>query len=216
MSMFLQPKDLSNTIMERKGMTKHVVVLFGASGSGKDTIAGWLEKEKGFLQRKFARPMKEFVEKCYGLRPFTLDTPEGKAQLLPESDKTFGDLLVGAYHFWQQFDDAMTARMVARDIEELTISTPWNVVLSDVRKPCEAMMLRDMVWEFEGDENNPYIKLHIIVVGGRGVQLSSDWMQKECMNILQDCCWTIQYFDNSTTLEHLKKLVDNFIETELH
>lgn len=206
----------TETTMVHKNMNKHIVCIFGASGSGKDTAGSYLERNHKFLGRKFARPMKEFVETQYNLKPGTLDTQEGKAQLLyPGSDKTFADLLVGAYHFWQQFDDAMTARNVAKDIEELVVNTPWNVVLTDVRKICEALLLRNIVWEHENDEHDPDVKLHIVCIGGRGQELSSDSEQKECLNILKDCCWSIQYLDNKFSKEYFLNLVDNFAVTEI-
>lgn len=189
--------------------TKNIVMLFGASGSGKDTIAEHLYHSK-CIHYKFARPMKEFVEKCYNLPYGTLDTQEGKAQKLPNSDKTFADLLVGAYHFWQQFDDAMTARGVMKKVEHLILKTPWNSVISDCRKLCEAELLRDFCWQ------HPDVRLHVLRVVGRGEMKSSDLEQQDCINLLNNSC---SYFTsviyNEGSLESLMKTIDKFASEKL-
>lgn len=189
-------------------MNKHIIVVFGASGSGKDTLAKVLYNYS-CLERKFARPMKKVVEEWYGLKPGTLDTQEGKAQkLTPESDKTFSDLLVGFYHFWQKYDDGMTARVVAKDIEYMTVSTPWNIVVTDMRKLIEAKLVCDIVAETKA-------KLHVMCIVGRGTTLSTDEEQPKCLRELRPLTSTYHVVKNDSIIDTFLLSVDNIAKNIL-
>jgi hypothetical protein len=155
-----------------------VYVVFGASGSGKDTVADYLYNTAVALPVKFAAPVKRFIEKTYGLDVGVLDKPEGKSMTLPDSSgKTFLDLLIGLYHFTTIYDDAMFARGVVKEIERLLKTSTWDVVISDMRKLVEAELLLDALIRTGAE-------LVVVQMEGRGSTLSSDLAQKVCLDYL--------------------------------
>lgn len=185
-----------------------LIVVFGASGSGKDTFAQLLMNKYHCLERKFAAPMKRVIEGWYCLEPNVLDTQEGKAMPLPGgSGKTFGDLLVGCYHFWQQYDDAMTARGVARDIEHLLVTSPWSVVVTDLRKKCEAELVLEVV-------KRSGALLVLVSIWGRGELLSSDREQAWCEDYLYENYGIRPYrINNSGSKDDLVNEVQEFVNS---
>lgn len=196
--------ELNKLMRKHAVRPKHIVILFGASGSGKDTAADVLTNNYTFQHVKFARPMKAFVEQCYGLPAGALDKKEYKERTLPNSDKTYTDLMVGMFKLWQQFDDAMTARNVINFIKHLTTQTLTNVVLSDVRKVCESELLLECLRDYKN------INLHIVRIEGRGVMLESDQEQHKCYELLKHYSTTLHFVHNNSTKEVFESKIKMF------
>lgn len=60
--------NLAEVIQQAKDNERFTVLgLLGPAGSGKDEVADWLCKNKGFVKVSFADPIKRFTSRCFGI-----------------------------------------------------------------------------------------------------------------------------------------------------
>jgi len=128
-----------------------IIGICGLIGSGKGTVAEYLEKEKGFVHLSFAEKLKDAVSEIFGWDRDMLEgaTPESRAEReqvdkwwasrldIPNLSPRLALQLIGTEAMRNGFADniwvAATERLI--DLYE-------DVVISDVRFPNEIAMIK--------------------------------------------------------------------------
>ncbi len=88
------------------------VIILGVSGSGKTTVAKYLEERHDLYAFHPYRKVKDFYEDHYGLSPGYLDTKEGKEYIPPGMTITMQEMMVAEYHFRREVDPLYTTRAI--------------------------------------------------------------------------------------------------------
>src|SRR3569623_1074786 len=117
-----------------------IIGLAGPAGSGKDTVADWLEAGHDFTRFALADPIRKGLCAMFGL-PMTVFKPGVKEQVIPWLGKSPRELM-------QTLGTAKVREMVAPDIwlrvaEHVVATAPGaNIVVTDIRKANEVEWLR--------------------------------------------------------------------------
>lgn len=128
-----------------------LIGLYGYKNSGKSTIAKCLSEEYGYIELSFAAPLKDIVSIIYG---FDRDMLEGDTNEKRKKKETIKDPIwgrtarsalqyVGTEVFRNHHDKDTWALICKRKIVE-HLSKGDNIVVSDVRFPNEADMIRGL------------------------------------------------------------------------
>ena len=117
-----------------------IIGLTGPAGSGKDTVADWLEAGHDFTRVALADPIRKGLCGMFGLS-MTLFKPGIKEQVIPWIGKSPRELMQTLGTEWGR-------EMVAPDIwlrvaENVVATEPGaNIVVTDIRMPNEVEWLR--------------------------------------------------------------------------
>ncbi|WP_274585837.1 hypothetical protein V9W64_10630 [Neisseria leonii] len=124
-------------------MSRLIIGLTGKAGSGKSTAANIISRNFGFVQVSFAEPVKRAVKEIFGLSHwFDLNDPQVKDSLIPGTDVTYR-------HALQTLGTDWGRKMIAEDlwVDQVRRRLQYdylNAVVTDVRFPDEAAMIRKM------------------------------------------------------------------------
>lgn len=149
-------------------------VVFGLSGAGKDTVYELLRDELGSencVNVKFSGLMKCTFEEWYGVPAGSFDDREFRERFVPGRNVTYLDVMVKAYHAWDEIDPALTVRPTERLIRQ-HLESGVNVVVTDCRKHTEAESLVAVGYEYG---------VEVVYVYGRVGEMrkSSDMLMEE-------------------------------------
>ena len=129
-------------------MTKHIIGITGKAGSGKDTMASYLEQQ-GYIKLSFGSAVKDIVSIITGWsREFVEGTNEERhlreTLVHPDYNKTCRELMqfVGTDLFRNQFDDNIWVNIIKNKIESDIINDKF--VITDVRFDNEAQMIKSI------------------------------------------------------------------------
>lgn len=183
-------------------MTGRIICLLGKSRAGKDSFASLLAEGTHNVSRpKFSEPMKHCLEYLYDLPPGALEDPEVRGSKVPGLDKTYLDVMVGAYYSWRQTDPYIVLRKVLKHIERL-LELGDTVILTDLRSPEEALEIKKLSQRYP---------LHLAILHRKeAIARPSDESLTENISALMGCARCIQVVDNNLDLEHLQKQANIF------
>lgn len=182
-----------------------IVVFLGNSGAGKDTCANHLIEKYGYYRIHPIADLKAFYEQHYGLAHGALDTVAGKNTLIPNSDKTFGEMLIDQFHYWESTDPEFTSPFIKRRLEGYLCSGS-NVVFTGIRKLPEAKLVVDTARLYAAT-----LKLAVVVRPGFFGQ-SSDLLLQTALGYLRNHSSETHYLLNTTSKETLLSKLDGLTE----
>jgi dephospho-CoA kinase len=171
-----------------------LIGLVGTIGSGKDTIGKYLIDEYGFEKYAMANPLKEIVSIITGT---PLDIIDGSSNREfrevvkhPDYNMTHRELLqyIGTEVFRDHFDKDIWVKIAKRRLAK----TGDKVVVTDIRFPNEAEMIRDMGGE--------------IWVIRRSLITNNNHISEKLTSIEGDII-----IDNNSTLENLFDTIDSLM-----
>lgn len=145
----LLKKQATNAQKEGTQMSKGTVfVVLGLSGAGKDIVYEVLRRERELPDRevhniKFSGLMKRTFEQWYDVPKGSFDDREFREQLVPGTDMTYLDVMVKAYHAWENIDPLLTVRPTIQQAQTL-LENGHDVVITDCRKMGEAKAIVDI------------------------------------------------------------------------
>jgi hypothetical protein len=182
-------------------MTNRLCVLItGASGAGKDTIAALL----GLPVVKFSSPAKRAFEVMMDIPYGTMDDREARNQKVPHpvtgglQYHSYLDVMIRAYHVWDSISPGLSLPQVKKEMLKHPI-----YCVTDMRKEIEM----DLIESMYGDGRRPYSPLIHIRATGRGNVLESDDNLNESMRRFKT-----HLVDNSKDLEHLSRQLSHIIQ----
>ena len=117
-------------------------MLSGWSGSGKDTVADWLVRERGYVRVAFADPLKEDVAAATGIPVSVFHDPVAKGVPLAGVAQTPRDLLIEHARRARAVDPDIYARAIVGKIQSEDLA---RVVVSDWRLLREYKYVRSML-----------------------------------------------------------------------
>lgn len=129
--------------VEKKG--KVIIGISGKAGAGKDTIADHLCKNYGFVQYRFATPIKKISANTTGT---TLEDNLNKKSFIPKI--SFGELEgydLGKYQqeIWKMYRENLCSDIWVRILmQDVKTSTSKRIVISDMRFINEANTIKKM------------------------------------------------------------------------
>ncbi len=143
-----------------------IYTLSGVSGAGKDTLAkALMELDNDVVQVQWSGIFKRTFENWYGIPEFSLDDRVFRLTEVPGLGKTYLQVMIDAYHKWNEIDPRLTIRPTIRRIVEL-LNEGKDIVITDTRKKEEAEDLYYLV--MYGDiENKRVIDLFNVHIFGR-------------------------------------------------
>jgi hypothetical protein len=101
------------------------------------------EYEPKLHKVSFVGASKRKLERGYGLAEGSLDTPEGKAIVMPDLGITFGEFLVQAYHAFQKLAPEYHPERTRQDaMKALAAGRP--VCFTDIRNHLEAVVITEL------------------------------------------------------------------------
>lgn len=139
--------------MTSKGGSAAVVGLSGLARSGKDTAAGVLVREFGFIQLAFADPLKEGSAAMLGM-PITAMYGNNRDEVLPDFGFSVRHFLqvMGTECVREHFGAGFWLKACARRMQALRDEGFQRFVISDARFDNEAEFCRD-------SENGHFIQI---------------------------------------------------------
>ena len=130
-----------------------MIGICGEAGSGKDSVANYLEEHHGFKVIKFAGPLKDIVAKVFNLDRERLDDDLDykEKHIVRKTPYTPREILqhIGTEGF-RHIDDMVWIRMAMKKADEHSHAGHTNVVFADLRFPNEAnaiWCLNGSVWK---------------------------------------------------------------------
>src|SRR6478609_8030164 len=125
-----------------------VIMLSGYMQSGKDTVGSFLCSSFNFVRYAFADVLKDEVSELYNLDRASLDTQEGKSQLLKGDTRTVRDLLIS--HGQQRRAENVNhwVDKVVSKIKRDAILSPHGqprIVITDWRFPNEYHRIKEQL-----------------------------------------------------------------------
>jgi hypothetical protein len=142
-------------------MKKELVILIGPSGCGKDYVA-----QTQFLKHqvlKLNSYFKRLFEKDHLLRPGTCDDKTQRSIVLkhgPKKGNTLSDAMVQCYtESLSPNIESYGAKFAGKTLFEalsFLIYEPKSYVITDLRKPSEAIMLKEFAMNQLGYKIRPY------------------------------------------------------------
>lgn len=122
-------------------MSVQIIMLSGWAGSGKDTTANYLVKNKGFVRMAFADALKNHIAKERNIPREWMDSLEGKSRIV--GDKTVREYLIQDGQSAREKDPEVWIKVVMKNIRDATASgKSIKVVISDWRLPNEYTVLK--------------------------------------------------------------------------
>lgn len=174
-----------------------IYVLSGVSGAGKDMLAKYLmEFDNDVVLVQWSAIAKRTYERWYNIPKGSLDDREFRLRQIPGMDKTYLQVLIDAYHAWNDIDPRLTIRPTLRVINRL-LKDGKDVVITDTRKKEEADDLVELV------NRSRVIELFNVHVFGREGEaaLSSDDNLDYNLRKLRECSSSDLSFVNSAGVD---------------
>jgi hypothetical protein len=137
---------------------RHVVLLSGWSGAGKDTLGALLVANHGFTRFAFADSLKQATADRLGLDVALMHTVEGKATPLPDG-RTVRQALIDTGTAMRREAPMCFVAKVAADI--FASKVPLAVV-TDWRLPDEAVGLYSLLQQAASDDADRYLSTPVI------------------------------------------------------
>ena len=129
-------------------MTKIIIGITGKAGSGKDTLASYLESQ-GFIKLSFGSAVKDIVSIVTGWPRDFVEGINEERQLRetlihPEYNKTCREMMqfIGTDLFRKQLNDNIWVNIIKNKIESDKINNKF--VITDVRFDNEAQMIKSI------------------------------------------------------------------------
>lgn len=116
--------------------TKKIILLNAIAGSGKDFIADWLVKNKGYTKLAFATYLKKVAAKRYNLDESIFNTQEGKKSYIKEN-LTVRSALISLSKQMKRDDIYFFVKYIKDEIDVLFENNTTKIVISDYRFPEE-------------------------------------------------------------------------------
>jgi len=116
--------------------SRKIILLNGKAGSGKDFIADWLVKNKGYTKLAFSSILKKMASERYNLDVDTFNTQEGKKSYISGS-LTVRNALISLSKDIKRHDIYFFVKNVKNEIDSLFKNNTTKVVVSDYRFPEE-------------------------------------------------------------------------------
>lgn len=144
-----------------------IYVVLGYSRTGKDTVAKWLNKNRGAVTVKFSGPMKRIVEKQNNLPHLALEdnayrNAKVKDAFGDETDQTYLDLMLAAFEHWLAVDPHCMLKSVKNTLESL-LAEKKLIVMNDLRNLEEARLVQYVLDKYDA-------KLTLVVMRRDGVK----------------------------------------------
>lgn len=166
-------------------MGKQFVIL-GLSGAGKDTIAELLIKHRRTrcYNLKWSALAKTTLAQWYDVAEEYFTDPVKRTEQVPGENFTYLDVLVKAYHAWQEIDPKLTVRPTVKHIK--TIISTSDIIYTDTRSLAEAEAIAQLAHEHF---------THVIHVFGSAIEYrqSSDRMLEDIKYHLALNCPVFDY-----------------------
>lgn len=178
-----------------------IYVLTGLSGAGKDTLANALKEfDSDVVQVQWSALMKRTFENWYGIPAFSLDDREFRQTIVPGLSKTYLQVMIDAYHKWNEIDPRLTIRPTIAGVKEL-LDLGKDIVITDTRKKEEADDLYSLVM-LERTE----IDLFHVAIGGRvgEAALASDDNLEYNRGKLAQCSSADYFFINNKDIDNVE------------
>jgi hypothetical protein len=144
--------------------TTKMIVIMGASNSGKTTLQKALCITGGYEPVLFSHPMKRFVGEKYGVTVEFLDSQNGKKTLVyplagpdhPMYGVTYGDLMIRWWKASPGIDPLMWLAETQAEVDYHVGGDAKALVFADVRNDLELNLIRVMV-----DQGHDLIVVHL-------------------------------------------------------
>lgn len=120
------------------------IVLLGESQSGKTTIANYLTKNFSYKKITPVDRLKRHLEEINNLPPFSLDTQEGKNKRPMYYGRTYGQILVNMFHFWEQNDILYSSKCLMKDAIKHHITSNSPIVFDSIRTCWEIQVIKNL------------------------------------------------------------------------
>jgi hypothetical protein len=117
-------------------------MLSGWAGSGKDTVADWFVRERGYVRVAFADPLKEDVAAETGIPVGVFHDPVAKSTPIAGTARTPRDILIDHARRARAVDPDIYARAIVGKIQSEDLE---RVVVSDWRLLREYKYVRSML-----------------------------------------------------------------------
>lgn len=137
--------------------TPYIIAILGNSDSGKDTLAKYLELSLEIYGRfsdsvKFSAPMKDYLEKSWGLHEGALNNKAFRASVVPtvapdSPIMTWDDLMVRAFKHWRLVHPEIVLYPSFHKIRK-GLHQSKNVILTDLRSPQEAQAVLQLAYDY--------------------------------------------------------------------
>lgn len=178
-------------------MKPSILVILGKTRSGKDTIGEILTSKSYYRKRvKMADAMKRFIEKSYVLPYGAMENPEYRNSKLPDSDRTYLDLMIEIYTLQPKTDPLFWKRETFKEIKRLLEVEEMSVVLTDLRQPAEVSEVLELA------KHHPLIALRVDRDGVPTI-VSDEHLEDNWQRIKTIASYSDTYVNNGT-LEQLK------------
>jgi len=120
-----------------------LIGLSGKAGSGKDTLAAYLAKEKDFIAIAYADPVKKGLQAMFNLEHKWLHDTDAKEEDIPDLGVSGRVLMQTLGTEWGRnlLDEDIWVNIVRRKIMALD---SFDIVVTDVRFDNEAALIKEM------------------------------------------------------------------------
>lgn len=206
-------------------MSKLIIGITGFIGSGKDTVASYLEDVHGFRRDSFANTLKDAVAAIFGwnrelLEGRTKEAREWREQVDPWWAKRLGMPHLTPRIVLQQWGTEVCRKSFHDDIwiaalENKLRLTTGNSVISDVRFPNEIKAIKNaggiVIWVNRGELPAWY---HLAVNANNGAPIAQEMLVELGVHV-SETAWVgttfDQVIDNNDTTDHLYQQINTLI-----
>jgi hypothetical protein len=206
-------------------MSKLIIGITGFIGSGKDTVASYLEDVHGFRRDSFANTLKDAVAAIFGwnrelLEGRTNEAREWREQVDPWWAKRLGMPHLTPRIVLQQWGTEVCRKSFHDDIwiaalENKLRLTTGNSVISDVRFPNEIKAIKNaggiVIWVNRGELPAWY---HLAVNANNGAPIAQEMLVELGVHV-SETAWVgttfDQVIDNNDTTDHLYQQINTLI-----
>lgn len=178
-------------------MEPTIWVVLGKTRSGKDTIGEVLTSGSYYFKRfKMADSMKRFIEKSYDLPAGAMEDSEYRNSKIPDSDRTYLDLMIEIYTLQPKTDPLFWKRETFRQMRRFLEVEKLSIVCTDLRQPTEVSEVIALAKHY------PLIALRVDREGVPDI-VSDEHLEDNWQRIKSIASYSDTYVNNGT-LEQLK------------
>lgn len=201
----------------------NIIVINGKAGSGKDTVANYLLKQKGFQKISFADPIKRFIQELWG---FSYEQLWGSSEKRLEASKYNSEITVRkALQFFgndacRKFDENVFAKWAVETAKTLLTEDYYEYIdyigLEDsyAGKKAKCVVIPDGRYKNELEEvkknNGILLRVKRPKAGLKGI-FGKHKSETEMDDIPDD--FFDYVIDNNGTLQDLEKKIDAFMQS---
>jgi hypothetical protein len=180
-----------------------LVIVFGKTGVGKTTICEIIEDISFKNRICHIHPIadaKRFFEDHYNLKSYELDERSGKNKKVSNASKyTFQDLMVGFYHFMEEYDPTFNKPYIEEELAYYR-RAKLPILITSIRKQHEVEVLKD----FKATNSNYEVILLEVRSNNRGVEETSDVLYEQLRVGLMEICDKYKIIKNNGSIEDLE------------